>query len=170
MEIIIKQLIYHRFDCNELLNHVSPNYIKDENLEWNAEGNKLHPFAEDMNHSDLVISIEDINEPHENYIYFFLKVVRPREGNRAYIINKVVFDKSLSDEFITNCVSYTLDTLINGDYTITDRLIARDNYPLSLQQLENTKQQVACELIEQFHLGKGEAIPDEMIERLLKRK
>ena len=52
MRIEIIDLIQHEYDYKEILSHISPNCLKDIDIEWNKEENLKHPYAEDILNND----------------------------------------------------------------------------------------------------------------------
>lgn len=165
----IKKLIQHKYDCDEILYHISPNCLKDIDMEWNKKENISHPYAAEILNNDLVLTIADINEPYEVYAYFFFKVNKSELGIKAYQLTKIILDSEMSDDFIKYCISSILKNLLNGDDTIKDRVIIKDNYPLASYCFGETEQKVIKEILDEFHLGKEGMIPNGMFKDLLRR-
>ena len=69
-------------------------------LIWNKDDNINNPYAKEILNNDLVLSIEDLNEPYEVYAYSFFKVHKSELGNKAYQLTKIVLDSEMSDDFI----------------------------------------------------------------------
>jgi len=167
-KVLITNLISHEINCEELLNNISPNVLKDEGLEWNEVLHQEHRFSKEIIDSDLVIAIENIDAPHEEYAYFFFKVATSIEGNKAYIFNKVILEENLTDDFIRYCIGMVLQNLVNMDDLTTDRIILKENYPLSKVHINTTKRKVADEILQRFQLAKTGMAADEDISKLLR--
>ena len=138
MEIIVKKLVFKEIREEDLRKRCSPNALKDTNLEWNREDNKLHNFAEDIENNDIVISIRDDRNGKDDYMYFFFtvkespeKVNEGEEKPRFYYLNKVVIDSDLPENYIKESVQNVLKLLNNG-VSINDR------YPLYKEYLNST--------------------------------
>ena len=165
----IKNLIQHKYDYDEISSRISPNCMKDIDMEWNKEENIIHPFAADILNNDLVLTIEDISKHEEVYAYFFFKVQLLKLGIKAYKLEKIILDSGMSDNFIIHCISSILINLLNGDDTIKDRVIVKDNYPLVSYHFEETKEKVIKDILAEFHLIKEGMIPNELMEDFLIR-
>lgn len=134
MEIIVKKLVFKEISEEDLRKRCSPNTLKDTNLEWNREDNKLHNFAEDIENNDIVISIRDDQNGKDDYMYFFFTVKespeKVKEGEkkpRFYYLNKVVIDSDLSENYIKKSVQNVLKLLNNGEGIRLDRLYINNN-------------------------------------------
>jgi len=154
MEIVVKELIQQQYDSDEALRNVSPNYLKDEGLEWNKEENSKHLYAEEIAQHDIVGAIENIAPPYERYAYFFIKVKTAKDKTKEFTFDKIIFDVNLNDTFIIYSVSWILNGL-NSCCDITDSMVAERKYPLSDLHLLDTKQSVVREVLKAFHAAKG---------------
>jgi len=173
MEVSPAKLIPHEINCNELIYCISPNVLKDEKLEWNKEENSEHQFSEDITNSDLVITIENIDEPYEEYAYFFFEIKIAPAGNKIFRLNKAVFDENLTDDFIEYCIAKVLDNLVCMDYSTTDRIFVTKNqpypYPLAQTHISDTKQKVTREIIDRYYSEKTGRIHQKYLDRIQKK-
>jgi len=129
---IVKKLISHDINCKELLaGHIWLNVLKEGEFEWNKEENSRHQFSEDIINSNLVITMENVDEPHEVYAYFFFDIKPLKDGNKAYFLNKAIFDEKLTDAFTEYCIDTVFGHIADSDNLATDRIcIGRnESYP-----------------------------------------
>lgn len=179
MEIIVKKLVFKEISEEYLRKHCSPNALKDTNLEWNREDNKLHNFAEDIENNDIVISIRDDQNRKDDYMCFFFtvkespeKVNEGEEKPRLYYLNKVVIDSDLSENYIKESVQNVLKVLNNGVAIRLDRLYINNNdrHPFYEAYLNRTINIVSEAIIREFKTQKtGMAqLAPKMLEKLNK--
>lgn len=177
MEIIVKKLVFKEISEEDLRKRCSPNTLKDTNLEWNREDNKLHNFAEDIENNDIVISIRDDQKGKDDYMYFFFtvkespeKVNEGEEKPRFYYLNKVVIDSDLPENYIKESVQNVLKLLNNGVSIRLDRLYINNNdrYPFYKEHLNRAINIVSEAIIREFKTQKtGMAqFPPEFEEKL----
>ncbi len=166
MEIIAKQLIFHGYDEEYLKKNCSPNTLKDENLEWNKEENKNHPYAEDIVNNDIIFSIRDIDKK-EDYAFIFFKK-QSLDKIFLFTITKVVLDKNLPESYIRVIIKNCLTVLVNGNYLRNDRIIAKDNYPFYEPGVSDTIDKVSDEILPLFRTSKNGVVDlsPEQIERI----
>ena len=150
MEIIVKQLIFHPYNEEYLINNCSPNALKQEYFEWDEDDNKNHPYADDIENNDIVISIRDIFTL-EDYGFFFFKVEHNNEIN-LFHITKAVLDNNLPKHFFDKAIHDILTTLVNGVYHDGDRLFINNDtsYPFYEPHVEQTKEKVASFIIKLY--------------------
>ena len=152
MEVQVKKLILHEYSAEDIRKNCVPNAMKTDTLEWNEEANRLHKFSNDIQNSDVVFDIEDINHHEEQYGYFFFNKMVSSVGVIGYRINKIVLDESLQEEFIRCVTENVLSLLINDNILLTNRIIINEdkNYPLSKSSLINTSKAVSDEIVIRF--------------------
>jgi hypothetical protein len=166
----ITNLIQHKYDYDAISSNVSTNCLKQIDMEWNKDDNINNPYAKEILNNDLVLSIEDLNEPYEVYAYSFFKVHKSELGNNAYQLTKIVLDSEMSDDFIKYCISSILKNLLNGDDTIKDRVIVNDNnYPLVSYYFKETEQKVIKEILDEFHFEKNDMTLNERVNYLVRK-
>ena len=100
----ITNLIQHNYDYDAISSNITTNCLKQIDMEWNKDDNINNPYAKEILNNDLVLSIEDLNEPYEVYAYSFFKVHKSELGNKAYQLTKIVLDSEMSDDFIKYCI------------------------------------------------------------------
>ena len=163
MEVIVKKLVFKTISEEDLRKQCSPNALKDTNLEWNREDNKLHSFSEDIENNDIVISISDNQNGKDDYMYFFFtvkgspeKVNEGEEKPRLYYLNKVVIDRDLSEDYIKESVRNVLKVLNNGVSIRLDRLCINNNdrHPFYEAYINSTVNNVSDAIIREFKTQK----------------
>ena len=168
MEIIVKQLIFHKFDEEYLINNCSPNALKQEFFDWDKDGDKNHPYVDDIGNNDIVISIRDISTL-EDYGFFFFKVEHSN-GINLFHITKAVLDNNLPEQFIDKAIHDILTTLVNGVYHDGDRLFINNDtpYPFYKPHVEITKNNIAAYIIKLYITQRDGIVPltEEQKERL----
>jgi hypothetical protein len=165
----ITNLIQHNYDYDAISSNISTNCLKQIDI-WNKDDNINNPYAKEILNNDLVLSIEDLNEPYEVYAYSFFKVHKSELGNNAYQLTKIVLDSEMSDDFIKYCISSILKNLLNGDDTIKDRVIVNDNnYPLVSYSFKETEQKVIKEILDEFHFEKNDMTLNERLNDLVRK-
>ena len=166
----ITNLIQHNYDYDAISSNITTNCLKQIDMEWNKDDNINNPYAKEILNNDLVLSIEDLNEPYEVYAYSFFKVHKSELGNKAYQLTKIVLDSEMSDDFIKYCISSILKHLLNGDDTIKDRVIVNDNnYPLVSYSFKETEQKVIKEILDEFHFEKNDMTSNERLNDLVRK-
>lgn len=152
MEVQARKLILHEYSNEDVRKNCVPNEMKTDVFEWNKETNRLHTFANDIQHSDIVYDIEDINHPEEKYGYFFFNKETSSSNITAYFINKIVLDEALQEDLIRFITKNVLLLLKNDNSLLSNRIIiSKDkNYPLSEKSLSETTNAVADEIISMF--------------------
>ena len=130
MDIIIKKLVHQQYDCDDIIMQACPNCLKDTNdgevFEINAVDNTKHTFSEDISKHDLVIEIKDESD---SYMFFFVNIQESQDGNKRYVIEKIVIDEGLTEKCIAIFSNYAITTFINGDATTKHYLYTDKQYP-----------------------------------------
>ena len=159
MEIIVNQLVFHKYNEEYLINNCSPNTLKQEYFEWDEDSNKHHPYTDDIENNDIVISIRDISTL-EDYGFFFFKVEH-NNGINLFHITKAILDNNLPEQFIDKAIHDILTTLVNGVYHDGDRLfINKDiSYPFYEPHVEQTKEKVASFIIKLYITQRDGIVP-----------
>ena len=168
MEILLTNLIHHKYKAEYLIKNGEINTLKDDKLEWNEDENKKNPFQKDILNADLCFSIEDV-DTHEIYGYYFI-TKRTLSENTAYYLDKVIFDNELTDSCVEYFTPIMLGLLVNQDYLEKDRFIAKSNLPFSKIYIKDTTQKVIKEIKDAVHIKKDKIveIPDDLMAKIKK--
>lgn len=156
MNIILVKLIHHQYNCDEIITKASPNYLKDttkgEVFEINAEEHSKHVFSEDISKHDLVVEIKDEND---SYMFFFVNIKTATEGNKRYVIEKIIIDEGLTETCIRLFSQYAITTFINGD-TATKHYVHTDkSYPFYSHTLKIITPSVIDSIMEKYDVVKN---------------
>lgn len=90
MELVVKELINHKYSLDELECNWAIETLKDANVELNEKGYKSHTYIEDIKENDIVLSIR-WREKNEDYAYFFFKC-QSIESGILYIFTKSIIE------------------------------------------------------------------------------
>lgn len=165
MEILLTNLIHHKYTAEYLIQNGEINTLKDDKLEWNEDENKKNPYQKDLLNADLCFSIEDVNA-HEIYGYYFITKKILLE-NTVYYLDKVVFDNELTDSCIEHFTPIMLGLLVNQNYLEKDRFISKSNLPFSNIYIKDTTQKVIKEIKDDVHIKKDGIV--EIPQKLLRK-
>lgn len=154
MEVLSMRLVLRETDNDYIQKNCCPNVIKGNDFVPNCNFISDNMFAQDIETSDLVISLSDINN-NDKYGYLFIDIQTAIEGNKAYTIKKVIFDDRLNEETIGVFIYNTLCGLVDKNFR-QDRIIANANYPFSQHTFFDTFKHVANEIIKAFILNRDD--------------
>lgn len=165
MEVLSMRLVLHEIDNDYIQENCCPDVIKGNDFVPNCKFIPDGMFAQDIEASDLVISLSDINN-NDKYGYLFINIRAATEGNKAYTIKKVIFDDRLNEETIGIFIYNTLYCLLDKNLQ-KDRIIANGNYPFSQHTFIDTYKHVANEIIKAFVLNRDGFVANQDYMQLL---
>ena len=165
MEVLSMRLVLHEIDNDYIQKNCCPNVIKGNDFAPNCNFMSNGMFAQDIESSDLVISLSDVNN-NDKYGYLFIDIQTATEGNKAYTIKTVIFDDRLNEETIGVFIYNTLYCLVNKQLR-QDRIIANGNYPFSQHTFFDTYKHVANEIIKAFILNRDGFVANQDYMQLL---
>lgn len=151
MEIIIKNLVPHKYEENEILYNTSPNCLKDDYFDINREDGIKHPYASDIQISDLVV---EAKSDTDSFMYFFVIIDVAQMGNKRYVIKKVIIDDNLSEKCIREFTKHILTTFVNGDTTTKDYIFTDKQFPFYEHTKVDIMPLVIDSIIDQFKITK----------------
>lgn len=167
MEIITKHLVLHKYEETEILKNSAPNCLKAPELEYND--NSTHPFAKDIQNSDLAIEIKGDTD---TYMYFFITIDVAQMGNKRFKIEKIIIDENLSENCAIEFSKQALTTFINGDFTTKDYIVTDKPYPFYEHSKNEIIPSVIESIIDRFKFekdGLDSNMGQELLDRLKKR-
>lgn len=156
MKILIEKLVHHKYDCDEIITKASPNYLKDtsngEVVEINPADNAKHMFSEDISCHDLIVEIKDESD---SYMYFFVNIQSALEGNKRYVIDKIIIDEGLSETYIKTLSRHAITTFVNGDKTTKHYIVTDKQYPFYSHTLKEIEPSVIDSIIKSYDVIKN---------------
>lgn len=149
MELVVRELINHKYSLDELECNWAIDTLKDVNVKLNEDEYKFHPYIEDIKENDIILSIR-WREKNEDYAYFFFKE-QSIEGGTLYTFMKSIIDKEIPDEFLKHILGSVITQLNNGNYLKNDRLrYGTFSYPLAKHHLPKTIAIISENIIKRF--------------------
>lgn len=160
MEVYSQGLVSHTYDEEGLKKVYSINCIKAKGDNFDEEEYSKHPIAEEIDSSDFVYSIQNINNPNDEYGFCYGTECQLPSGNFCYRITAFIFDTNLPDSIVKDFASSVAKFLNQHNreedvYRLrTDRLIGFENYPLSSVHISNTEKSFSNKVFALFESAK----------------
>lgn len=155
MNIITERLVHHQYNCEEIVNGASSNCLKDTIdgivFDINYPYNTKHMFSEDISKHDLAIEIKDESD---SYMFFFVNIQIATEGNKRYVINKIIIDEGLSETCVREFSHHAITTFVNGDITTKDYIFTDKQYAFYSHTLKDIMPSVLDSIIQSYMITK----------------
>lgn len=167
MELVVKELINHKYSLDELECNWAIETLKDANVELNEKEYKSHTYIEDIKENDIVLSIR-WREKNEDYAYFFFKC-QSIESGILYIFTKSIIDKEIPEEFLKHIIGSVITMLNNENYIDNNRLMYNEfPYPLAKHHLQDTIASISENIIKRFvaEITGFAPLPDSLLRKL----
>jgi hypothetical protein len=138
MDIIAFPIVQHNYSEESLMQVFSVDEKKRRDFEWNSESNPSHPINEEISVYDYVYSIQNIDNPHDEYGFCFLNETILPEGNYLYTLEGLILDSHLTEAIVNRFVSTVVGYLNHfhrekeEDAFRTDRINGPSIQPLPL--------------------------------------
>lgn len=145
MEVILSQLIFHQYSDEHLKKNCFPNCLKKEKFEWDKEWNENSEYSEDIQQSDIVFSIRDMNTK-EDYTFVFINVQQVPAGNLKYTLNKIVLEETLSEDIISHFCDMIFSKL-DGDCVTKYYIEGKGCYPYYHSTKKKAIEQITQEVV-----------------------
>lgn len=149
MKVDATKLVYHDYSEQYVISKCSPVLLKSLDKIGCEEPTLPSRYVLDFQDALWVYSIIDIHN-HENYGYFFFSIEYASAGNKKYTLTKVILDENLTENVIYKLVEDVITHLNGGNQLITNRLVARGDYPLVDYCLADSVAKVSDEIFAQF--------------------
>ena len=173
MEVVAYNIVHHIYTEESVAAVYSVNEIKSDDMEWNKDDNKNHPFAIEIEKHHLVYSIQNIGNAKDEYGFCFIDVEQLPSNYKFEVIEMLLdvnLPESLIQGFCESIVNFIGQKYRNKveDIFRTDRLFYGSISPISPSAINTTKSKFTERVISLFRMSKNGLvdIPKEQEERL----
>ena len=165
MEVVLSQLIFHKYTDKHLKENCFPNCLKKEQFEWEKEWNEKSIFSEDIKQHNIVFSIRDM-DTNEDYAFVFIDVQQAPEGNLKYTLKKIVLEEALSEDIISHFCDMIFSKL-EGDHVTKYYIAGKGCYSYYKSTKKDAIKQITQEVINSVKITRqGISAVPEFIEKL----